>query len=153
MLLTEGRPEYRISALYLEFENVDAPDDTVVTPAFGRDAAEGVDYYDGLASSPNRDYLRVPIVAARRDITDAVKFPKTNAPTFFAMTSGTEGVHGKTFSDSVNSTVYGGALVAMVNEGDPTQDLVFSRFYLPTNAQQAKTPTSQVGLEWALELQ
>lgn len=151
-LLTEGRREYRIGGIYIEYMNVADPSDPVTAPSFTRDAGQGVEYYDSLIDDPDRDYLRVPLVASRLDISNETNFPKGNMPLFFAQTTGVVGVHGKPFSDVNNSKVYGGALVAFVDKDDATQDLVFSRFYLPTNNQQTKLPTSQIGLEWELTL-
>jgi hypothetical protein len=51
-----------------------------------------------------------------------------------------------------NSTVFGGALVAFVDEDDHTRDLVLSRFYVSPRAQQPKLSTSQVGFEWRVKL-
>jgi hypothetical protein len=151
-LMTEGLRNYRIGGMYFEFMNVADPDDAVTPPGFTRDAGEGVDYFDGLADDPDRDYLRVPLTAARLDISNEENFPKGNMPVFFAQTTGVTGVHGKAFSDANNSKVYGGALVAFVDKDDATQDLVFSRFYLPTDEQQVKLPTSQIGFEWEISL-
>lgn len=150
--LTQGTLEYKIGGMYIEFENVADPNDPVVAPSFGREEADGVEYYNGLSGSPNRDYLRVPLIAATMNTSDATKFPKGNVPTFFAQTSGVVGVHGKPFSDVNNSKVFGAALVATIDEDDHTQDLVFSRFYMPSNEQQVKLSTSQIGIEWEVKL-
>jgi len=152
LLLRKGL-NYGIGGMYIEFENTASPGDPVTVPTFTRDADEGVEYYNGLSDSADRDYLRVPLVAGTLDITDVVQFPKGNCPIFFAQTSGVLGVHGKTFSDSVNSTVFGGALVAFVDADDYTQDLVLSRFYVAVEKQQVKLASSQIGFEWKLTLQ
>jgi len=151
-LLTQGSLEYKIGGMYIEYENVTDPDDVVSAPSFGRDSGDGVEYYNALSGSTNRDYLRVPLIAATMGTSDSAKFPKGNVPTFFAQTSGVSGVHGRPFSDVNNSKVFGGALVATIDEDDHTQDLVLSRFYLPTGEQQVKLATSQIGLEWELKL-
>lgn len=151
LLLRKGLT-YGIGGMYIEFENVGSPGDPVSVPTFTRDAAEGVDYYNALSGSPDRDYLRVPLVSATLDSSDPVNFPKGNRPVFFAQTAGVTGVHGKPFSDADNSTVFGGALVAFVDDADPTRDLVLSRFYLSADNQQVKLATSQVGLEWRVTL-
>jgi hypothetical protein len=150
-LLTQGSTNYRIGGMYLEYENVADPGDPVTVPAFDRSG--GLSYYEGLVSAPTRDYLRVPLSAGTLDSSDAVKFPDGNRMTFFAMSQGVVGVHGKSFSDSVNSKVFGGGLVAIVDEADRSKDIVFSRFYLPVGEQQVKLTTSQIGLEWEIELQ
>lgn len=151
LLLRQGL-NYGVSGMYIEFENTASPGDPVDVPTVSRDADQGVDYYNALVDSADRDYLRIPLIAGSLRSTDVVKFPIGNAPTFFAMTSGVEGVHGKPFSYASNSVVFGGALVAFVDDSDPTQDLVFSRFYLEVALQQAKLDTSQIGFEWQLRL-
>lgn len=150
LLLRKGLT-FGIGGMYVEYENVASPGDAVAAPAFTRGADEGVEYYDGLAGSADRDYLRVPLVAGSLDSSDPVSFPKGNRASFFAQTSGVSGVHGKPFSDAVNSTCFGGALVAFVDEADPTRDLVLSRFYLDPAQQQVKLATSQVGYEWRVK--
>ena len=151
LLLRTGL-NYGIGGMYVEFENVASPGDPVAAPTVTRDADQGVEYYNALVGSGDRDYLRVPLIAGTLESTDETNFPKGNAPTFFAMTSGVEGVHGKPFSYAHNSTVFGGALVAFVDGSDATQDLVFSRFYLDVDKQQAKLDNSQIGFEWQQRL-
>lgn len=151
LLMRKGL-NYGIGGMYLEFENTASPGDPVSPPAFTRDADQGVDYYNGLSLSSDRDYLRVPLIASTLDISDATNFPKGNQPSFFAQTVGVAGVHGKPFSDANNSTVFGGALVAFVDEEDHTRDIVLSRFYLDVDKQQPKLSTSQIGFEWRLTL-
>ena len=148
-LLTQGLTKFRISGMYLEYENNGgAP---VTPPAFDRSG--GLSYYQGLSLSATRDYIRVPVTAATLESSDEVQFPDGNVMTFFAQTRGIEGVHGKPFSDSVDSRVFGGGLIAIVEEADDTQDIVFSRFYFDAADQQIKLPSSQIGLEWEITLQ
>lgn len=151
MLLKQGL-QYGIGGMFFEFENVADSDDAVSSPTVNRDPAEGVEYYNGLADSADRDYLRVPLIAGLLNSSDEVNFPNGNTPTFFAQTTGVAGVHGKPFSDASNSKVFGGALVAFVDNDDPTRDLVLSRFYFDPAAQQVKLSTSQIGLEWQVIL-
>lgn len=151
LLLRKGL-NYGIGGMYLEFENVGTPGDPVAAPTFTRDADQGVDYYNSLADSADRDYLRVPLIAGNLSSSDQTNFPLGNLLSFFAQTSGVEGVHGKPFSDANNSTVFGGALVAFVDDSDHTRDIVLSRFYVSTGKQQPKLSTSQVGFEWRLTL-
>ncbi len=149
-LLLDADAKYRISTMYLEFENVADPDDVVEVPTVVRDAARN--YYDELIDDATRDYLRVPIIATSFESTDAEKFPLGNAMKFFAQSMGVVGAHGKEFSDAVNSKVIGGALVATPSAGDATQDLILSRFYAATNRQMVKTPSGQIGAEWEVRL-
>jgi hypothetical protein len=150
-LLTEGAINFKIGGMYLEYENVADPDDVVPAPTFDRSG--GLSYYEGLSVSPTKDYLRVPLTAATLTSSDAEQFPDGNVMTFFAMSQGVVGVHGKAFDDVNNSKVYGGALVVFVDEADSSRDIVFSRFYFDGGDQQVKLPSSQIGLEWEQELQ
>lgn len=152
LLLRKGL-NYGVGGMYLEFENVASPGDPVAAPDYGRGADQGVEYYAALSGSPDRDYVRVPLVAGTLTSTDAATFPNGNLASFFAQTAGVEGVHGKPFSDVNNSVVFGGALVAFVDEADHTRDLVLSRFYFDVADQVPKLATGQVGLEWRLNLQ
>lgn len=133
---------YWIGGMYIEFDNSGAPVNP--TPSITRDA--GLSYYNSL-SSP-RDYLRVPIAATDESSSNITNFPDNNVAHFYAQTAGTLGVHGLTFSDSVNSRVYGGALVAFRDPEDAAQDLVFSRFYFASANQLLKVVGSQIGLLW-----
>jgi len=148
----KGDRNYRISSMYVEFENVASPGDAVTIPTFGRD--EGQAYYSDLMLSPNRDFLRVPLIV---DPTIGIEEGfedyfmagvDGNKLTFFTQTQGTVGYHGKTFSDSVNSKIFGVALVATPVHGDPSQDVVFARTYFDTGDQTLKLASSQVGITW-----
>lgn len=148
-LLTSGDAKYRIGGMYLEFENTASPGDTVSAPTFDR--TRSITYYNGLSGSASRDYLRVPLTATQllsegEGLTD-------NQIVFFARSSGVTGVHGKTFSDSANSVIFGASLVAFVDSTDATQDILLSSFYFSTGDQQQKLATSQIGIEWELTLQ
>lgn len=148
-LLTAGDARYRIQGLYLEYENVASPGDTVSAGTFDR--TRDVTYYDDLVGSSVRDYLRVPMTASTLE-SEGVAFAD-NLITFFGRSSGTSGVHGKPFSDTVNSTIFGASLVAFVDNNDATQDLLLSSFYFEIGDQQPKLATSQIGIEWQLQLQ
>ena len=74
-------------------------DDTVSPPAFDRSG--GIDYYNALSSSPDTDYLRLPLVATNLDSSNQVLFPDVNRMTFFAMSQGVVGANGKPFSDTI----------------------------------------------------
>ena len=67
---------------------------------------------------------------------------------FYAQSSGTAGQHGLAFSDTVNSTVIGVALVAAPVLADPTQDVLITRGYFTTAQQKVKTSGYQVGVGW-----
>lgn len=148
-LLTTGQANYRVAGMYLEFENVASPGDTVSVPTFDR--TRSVEYYDNLADSATKDYLRVPLTATQL-LSEGAGLSQ-NQIVFFARSSGTLGVHGKSFSDASNSVIFGASLVAFVDNNDATQDLLFSSFYFDVADQQPKLATSQVGIEWELTLQ
>lgn len=148
-LLTSGLANYRIGGMYLEFENVASPGDTVTPPAFNR--TRDINYYNNLSASATKDYLRVPMTATQvlsegEGLTD-------NLIIFFARSSGVVGVHGKAFSDAYNSTIYGISLVAFPDVNDVTQDLLFSSHYFDPTEQKQKESNSQIGIEWQLVLQ
>lgn len=148
-LLTIGDSRYRIGGMYLEFENVASPGNTVSPPTFNR--TRSVTYYDSLSTSANRDYLRVPLTA--NQVLSTGGGLSNNEMVFFARSSGTTGVHGKPFSYAANSVVFGASLVALVDATDASQDLLFSSFYFDPADQQQKLATSQVGIEWDLTLE
>lgn len=146
-LLIDADARYRISGMYLEFENVADPDDEVAAPEIVR--SSGRAYYDSLIDSEDRDYLRVPIIATSSElIGDTINSSQGLRIRWFAQSSGVVGAHGKEFSDAVNSKIIGGALVAQVSAGDATQDLILSRFYAAPERQLVKLPSGQVGAEW-----
>jgi hypothetical protein len=150
-LLTTGDQRYRIAGMYLEFENVGSPGDPVSPP--GYDRTRGIDYYiSTLSGNPDRDYLRVALTASMTASSDDELFPGGNIATFFARSDGVAGVLGRPFSHVNNSTIYGASLVAMPTVADPSQDLLLSTIYWDEDQQQPKLSTSQVGVEWEVQL-
>tara|TARA_Y100001973_G_C5208638_1_gene343597 strand:- start:7 stop:603 length:597 start_codon:yes stop_codon:yes gene_type:complete len=147
----EGDSSYRVNAMYIEFENVASPSDTVSVPTIDR--SEGLTYYNGL--SGNQDFLRVELIGLPSiTIEDGFESYFTegetgNLLTFFAQSSGTTGVLGNaTFGSANNSKIFGAALVAAPVWADRTQDVVFSRSYFATSDQTLKQASSQVGITW-----
>jgi len=120
-----GDTTYVAGAMYFEFENT-AGSPSVPTPA--RD--EDISYYlDTLSLSATKDYVRAPLVIpAGYSSSDSDKYAG-NQVTFFATTAGTQGVHGRAFSNAANSKVYGVALAATPEPTQYTSDLLFSRTY------------------------
>lgn len=111
-------------AVYFEYENT-AGVVTVPTPT--RD--EDIDYYlSTLALEAAKDYIRIPLVVPAAFTASGADY-EGNQATFWAVTSGTTGVHGKTFDKSVDSKVYGVALAATPTPGQYTLDKLFSRSY------------------------
>ena len=147
-LFSKAVPDYRIGGMFIEFENVASPGDPVVEPTFDRD--DGLEYYNGLISTPDRDYLRVPLISSMTDNSNSANFPADNRVTYHSQSIGAVGVHGTTFSDLVNSKIFGAGLVGFKNNGDSSQDIVMSRFYFDVSEQQVKLPTSQVGITWVI---
>jgi hypothetical protein len=134
-----GDRRYHIAVMYLEFEN---SSDTIAVPIFHPE--DGVEYYDGLASSPNRDYLRVPIEASPNIMVapgyEALLAPDLgNRIVFAAQTGSGVGIHGKPFSDGAGSKVFGIALAAAPSLADPTADILLARGYYDPADQITKT--------------
>jgi hypothetical protein len=145
-LLLAGDARYRISGMYLEFEN--EPGGPISPPAFDR--TRTISYYNALSGSSTRDFLRVPLTAYTLGTTG--EGMTNNLLTLFANSVGVTGIHGKPFSSTAQSVVFGASLVAMPQAGDRTQDVLFSSLYFDTDEQQSKLSTSQVGLRWDLTL-
>jgi hypothetical protein len=142
-----GDTAYKIDQVYIEFENTLPP---ISAPSFT--VFEDRTYYDNLVAP--RDYLRVPILGEpvlqiatgyTDYFTDGVD---GNQLHFRAQTVGTAGENGVSFSDSVNSTVIGLALVATPSASDKTQDVIVSRAYYGTADQKTKQASGQVGVTW-----
>jgi hypothetical protein len=146
------RPSYHISAMYIEFENQADPTTEVTVSSFPRDL--GISYYNGLFSVAHRDFLRVPLSiepAASVSAGFEANLPidqQANQLTFFVQTAGTTGVHGKTFSHTVNSKVYAVSLIAAPSIGDRTKDVVFARTTFSAANQVTKEASSQIGITW-----
>jgi hypothetical protein len=144
-LFGDGNSAYKISAMYIEFENTAF---TPSVPSYSRD--EGVEYYEGLSLSATRDFIRVPLLAApSKTLASGYSNIAFNQLNFIAQTSGVQGVHGKTFSDTVSSKVFGLALVAAPAWNDRTKDLIFARKYYSSGSMVTKQASSQIGVSWA----
>lgn len=148
-----GDTDYRISHVYIEYENVTLPADPVTVPSY--DADDGRGYYDNLVSP--QDYLRVPITGVPATqiatgyeslFTDGVD---GNKLVFFAQTAGTTGENGVAFSNAVNSKVFGIALVSVPTEADKTKDVLITRGYFAVSDQKVKDASAQIGVTWEIE--
>lgn len=148
------RANYNISAVYLEFENQADPEADISVAPFARDV--GLPYYNDLSSSSTRDFLRIPLSlepAGGVSPNFEENLPvdqQLNQLTFFVQTSGTTGVHGKTFSHAVNSKVFSVALVATPDFSDRTKDVVFARALFSAANQVTKEASSQIGITWSV---
>jgi len=122
--LIAGDLDWKVGAMFFEFENT-AGAPTIPSPQ--RD--EDISYYiNDLKLEANKDYMRIPLVVPPA-ITASSSDYDGNQATFFAITSGVAGIHGKTFDQSVNSKVYGVALASTPDVTEYTQDKLFSRSY------------------------
>jgi len=142
--VVSGDRDYRIAAMYLEFENqvVPAP---ITPPTYDRTG--GIDYYTSLAAP--RDYLRIPLaIAPTFDTTDVALYAH-NKVTYFAVSAGTAGVNGLAFDVASNSAVFGGALAAMPDIEIPANDLIWARSYWAATPEY-KQANRQIGIQWTL---
>ena len=139
-----------IATMYLEFVNVDEPATPAAIPSFDRTRA--IDYYDDLADSPDRDYLRLAIQTAHT-VSSGGDLPANNGCFWSARASGTIGVHGKPCGVAANSKLVGGVLAASPSWADPTRDILFSAAYLPEDGQLIYIAAAQWTLDWRIELE
>ena len=126
-MISDPRNPYSLNYVYVEFSNVAEAGDTVVVPSMSR--ANASDYYAGLALDPCNDYLRLPVLAYRKYISNPLLFSRPNAIAISTVTGGVTGFHGKPFSHTAISKIYGMALVAAPNPDDPSHDIVYDRAY------------------------
>jgi hypothetical protein len=134
----------RINVMYLEYANSATPINP--TPTYDRDSTH--DYYAAL--SDPLDYLRVPLSTIVSRSSDPTVYPGHNVAEFWARSMGAAGVNGLPFSDSDDSIIYGGALVSAPNMDDPSQDMIFSRFYWAPAKQLPKLPNLQCVVRWPI---
>jgi hypothetical protein len=141
-----GEVAYKVAAMYLEFENNAG---AVAAPAFS--PADGIDYYNNLATSPDRDYIRAALDTTPQIVVapgyEAYLAPDLgNRVDFAAQTSATAGVHGKPFSAAASSKVFGVALVATPAFQDPTADILLARGYYDPSLQIPKVSSTMRAL-------
>jgi hypothetical protein len=142
--LSAGNVNHKLAAMYMEFENGTHPA-PITKPAVDR--ADGVSYYLGLSDTPDRDFLRVPMVIAPNIISSDEALYKGNQVNFFAVSEGAAGFHSRTFDASVASAVFGLAVAATPDPGEATKDLVYARSYVNVG-QVPKEDNFQVGAQW-----
>jgi len=139
-MMIPGNEKFIPREMYVEFKNVVSPSDAVTVPSFA--FTDGVDYYAGL--SDPLDYLRVPLgflapSASDDDYVDNILSMIGNP----GDGGQTVGVNGLSFSSGSNSKIYGGAVVAILNPNDRSQDLQLCRFYMQGAEQFLFSPGSQ----------
>lgn len=149
LMLTGDRTRV-VATLYLEFVNVVSPDTPASIPTFDRDRT--LAYYDDLAYSSDRDYLRV-VAQATRLVSSGGDLPEGNGCLWIAKSSGSAGVHGKPCGAAANSKLVGGALAASPSWVDPTQDVLISASYLPEDGQLIYLQPAQWTLDWQIEFE
>lgn len=145
-----GVAGYKLGVMYIEFENALDPDAPIEGPSFGTDPEDAAAYYQSLADSADRDYVRAEVIASEIDSADETYYPRGNRLTLTAFAVAAVGAHGKPFGEAHGSRMFGAAVVASPDEGDPTLDLVYARAYLPDAKQRKKLSTGQLGVRWQL---
>jgi len=147
-----GNPAFKLTGMYIEYENVALPANPATIPVYTRD--DGLAYFAGLPIT--NDFLRVPLIATPV-ITIVPGYgaiftaPQGNRATVYSQTAGVTGFLGRPFSDANNSKVFGVTLVAMPVPGDQTKDIIFSRSYFPVANQKLKVAGSQIGISWNVD--
>ena len=147
------RPDYHISAMYIEYENQANPATVISTPSFTRNI--DISYYNDLVSSSTRNYLRVPLslepalsVSTGYEANLPVN-QSGNQLTFFAQTAAASAVYsgaGRAFDTT--SKVFAACLVAAPVFSDRTKDVIFARTQFSGSNQVTKEPSSQIGITW-----
>lgn len=121
-----GNVSFKAAAMFFEYENNAVPA-SIAIPEAARD--EDISYYlNDIPLTPNRDYLRIPLVVPAGISASDANY-NGNQATFFAMTTGSEGIHGVPFGSATDSHVFGVGLAATPNPTESTQDRLFSRSY------------------------
>ena len=93
------------------------------------------------------------MAAYRKYISDPLIYTLPNAISLNAITDGVAGFHGKPFLHTAISKVYGGALVAAPDPNDPSQDIVYDRFYFSTIEHAIKLDGQQITVSRSLVFQ
>ena len=147
------RPDYHISAMYIEYENVANPATEISVPSFDRQL--DINYYNDLATSGTKNYLRMPLsiepaLSVSTGYEDYLPVNQSgNQLTFFAQTASTQAVYGDELrAFGATSKVYAACLVAAPVFGDRTKDVIFARTQFSGANQVTKEPSSQIGITW-----
>lgn len=135
--LFAGQHEYSQWAAYIEFINDVPVGDVADNPTFT--SSDGIEYYASLNDSPDRDYLRVPVMLpatleVASGYSDFFTAPLSgNQLRLLATTTGSVGVHGKPFT--ADSLVVGFCFVLAPDFSDPSVDIPFGRAYYDVDQQ------------------
>lgn len=140
-----GHPEYAPGTMYMEFST--DPGGSVTPPTFDRGPGSGIEYYNGLEASPDRDFLRLALTVNPLVNSSDNALYAGNQTTYFAISEGTIGRWGKSFVNGC--AVYGAAIVATPEPTDPSKDVVFSRVYTGIETI-FKEAGFQIGVTWTI---
>lgn len=143
-------PTHRIIGAYIEYKNVANPSDTVSVPSYNKFSP--ISYYQSLPA--DCDCLRVPING-----TPTVDIAPGYEPYFssgqgnrvtvtFQTTNANGHFKGLPFSHMNNSKIYGYAILAMPNQSNSNQDILFARAYFNPADQVLKPAASHIGIRW-----
>ncbi|HBT76852.1 MAG TPA: hypothetical protein DEB39_07970 [Planctomycetaceae bacterium] len=127
----------KLDVAYLEYVNGPAVEPPEIP------ATDSLDYYRRLETTPDRDYLRCFI------LSHTIK--ESGGKTVLALviaSDGDEGVHGKPFSATAGSKVYGLALCA--SQTNRRDDILFGRHYYAIDEQLDKPENGGIMLTFEL---
>lgn len=136
-----GDNTHPINCIYIEFENVADPGDTVAVPTASTN--EGLEYYNNLGA--DRDFVRAAIVGLP-DLSISSGLGayfgdgEGNTLTFVSITAATAGELGRDFDNTSNSKVYGLALVCAPDWQDRSKDILIQRAYYSAEPEQVVRP-------------
>lgn len=129
----------RLDIAYLEFVNGPA----VTPPEF--DPTESAAYFDRLDSTPDRDYLRCSILShSLKPLGDKTVL------SLLIVSDGDDGIHGKPFSATAGSRIYGVTLAA--SQANGRRDLLFARHYYEPTDQLEKSEIGNIMISLDLVL-
>jgi len=135
-----GASGAKLDTAYLEFVNGSAVTPPEIYPT------ESLEYYERLETSPDRDYLRCKILShkVQQNMLDKTVL------SFVIVSEGDTGVHGKPFSATSGSRVYGIALAA--SQTNNREDILFMRHYYEPEDQVEKPESGAVMIAFDLQL-
>ncbi len=129
-----------INTMYMAFENV-APG-AVTPPSFDASSTAA----DFLGLSGGQDFIRMALQVSPGLSQTGADY-STNQVTFYALSTGTTGLaNGVAFG--TGSSVFGAGLIAAQDEGDVSQDILYSRVDLSTPIQ--KAAGKLIGIQWTI---
>lgn len=133
-----GASGARLDIAYLEYVNGPAVTPPDIDPADS-------DYYDRLDSTSDRDYLRCSILSHTLKNQNG-----KSVLSLLIVSDGDSGVHGKPFSATAGSRIYGLALAA--SQSGKRDDILFARHYYQPEDQPEKSEIGNMMLSIDLVL-